>query len=490
MYYVYETIPAKNRRNALAAGVSTKSSAARAPPQKICHTAFMAARIEITDINHNGQGVGKDDTGLVHFVAGALPGETVLCRTRKKTKTYVTAEIVSIEIASPNRVVPRCPVAGRCGGCNLQHFAYEAELAWKEKRVRSTLEHIGKIDLTSVTLLPIKRMDDPWAYRNKAAYPIGGKTPEMGFYAARSHDIIPHDICPVLPDGINEVKKITQALMLRDRIEPYDEANHTGTLKHVVVRQAGPELMLTFVLCEPSDTVMNWPEEIAAALKQSGSETLASAYTMVNPKRSNVILEGVLTHVYGTETITETLNGLDFSLRPDAFFQINTAQAERLFNVVTEWAKEASNTANILDLYCGSGAIALHLAETGRTITGVDIVEPAIREARQNAKQNNISRVSFSAADAVQYVREHGANDAQLVVVDPPRKGLDEALMNVLIEASSIETMIYVSCNPATLARDLAYMSDSFRPVRIQPVDMFPHTTHVETICLMSSVKA
>lgn len=455
-------------------------------------------KITITDFNQHGQGVGQDANGLVHFVDGALPGETVMVSIERKSASYVVSSIHDILIPSPDRTEPPCPVFERCGGCSLQHLNYDAELRWKEQRVLTALERIGKLDTSEIDIYPIIGMEDPWRYRNKASYPFTGTAdaPVTGFYATRSHQIVPHDDCLLLTDATNEVKRIVLGLMKRDKISPYNEKEHEGILRHLVVRHtcATNELMVVFVVTKLPEVMKKWPAELAKALETSKIETkLVSSYAIENHRRSNVVLRGKAIHLYGEEAVTETLNGISFSLRPEAFFQVNTKQAEKLFSIVEAWTTEAIATSpkkQALDLYCGSGTIALHLARQGVEVTGVEIVPEAIDEARASAIKNDISLANFKAADIVDYVQSEGVRDAvSLVVLDPPRKGCDQRLLDALLKSDHVQTIVYVSCNPATLARDLGYLSESFAIKRLQAVDMFPHTTHVECVTLMSRTK-
>ena len=454
--------------------------------------------ITITDINQHGQGVGQASDGLVHFVDGALPGETVKVRVKQKSRSYIVSEIEDIVVSSPDRVIPPCPVFDACGGCSLQHLTYDAELRWKEARVLSALERIGKLDLSAIEVYPILGMEDPWRYRNKASYPFSGtvQDPVTGFYATRSHEIVEHRDCLLLTKETNVVKRIVIELMRRDKVAPYNEDENDGILRHLVIKHAlaTNELMVIFVVTKRMEIMKKWPEEIQKVLAtENYKATLASVHTIENKKRSNVILKGKTTHLYGRETVTEVLNGLSYRIRPEAFFQVNTRQTEKLFSVVAKWAVEAltgREKKQALDLYCGSGTIALHLAQRGIEVTGVEIVPEAIAEAIVAANENQLFNASFVASDIVDYIQSEGVKEhVSLVVLDPPRKGSDQRLLDALIKAEHVRSIIYVSCNPATLARDLAYLSQNFSVRRLQTVDMFPHTTHVECVVLITRVK-
>lgn len=451
--------------------------------------------ITITDINHFGQGVGRDVTGLTYFVDGALPGETAHVRPVRRSKSYVVAEVVRYAHKSQNRVQPRCPVADTCGGCSLQHLAYQAACQWKQERVREQLVRIGGVHAAKVEWLPLVAMDDPWRYRNKASYPVAmvNGQPMLGFYAERSHTLVPHDDCFVLPEAMNIIKREVEKCLQDDGVAPYDEQTHSGVLRHVVVRQSfhTNDLMLIFVVKQDDKKIHNWPERIAAVLAKESPARLVSAHLQLQAKRTNVIIGERSTCIYGEPVIQEELNGLTFNIRAEAFFQVNTKQAERMFATVKMWINSLPQKPQAaLDLYCGSGSIALHVATLGIPVKGIEIVPGAILEAKANAKRNGLKNVEFKQADAVAYLTDpENAIDASLVILDPPRKGVDEKLLDVLINTPTVETIVYVSCNPATLARDVKYLADHFELVRVQPFDLFPHTTHVETVVLMSRTK-
>jgi 23S rRNA (uracil1939-C5)-methyltransferase len=451
----------------------------------------------IRDLNERGQGVGTDEDRFVWFVDGALPGETVDATVKSRKKRFGKAVLRRILIASADRIDPFCPLAAHCGGCQLQHLSYIAQLNWKEKRVTRLLEQIGGLDYFSKVMHPIAGMARPFHYRNKVSLPIGGtiKCPEIGFYAPESRDIVDGKVCLVQPKAAGALREKLRQLIMEKGIAPYDEKRHTGLLRHMIVRTSedGSQVMVILVTAEDSPIFDGQlAETLAAELWLSSGERLSSLYININRDKTAEIAGPVYRHVWGDRYLEMTMNNLTFRLMPQAFFQVNICQAEKLFaeltNLSVQYFPEEKPSA--LDLYGGTGAIALHLAREGFPVTGVDITPASVSDARANALRNGL-KADFVAADAVEYATVRlDRGDIGLLILDPPRRGVEEKLLQKITEQAKTgqaipEIIIYVSCNPATLARDLSILKKNYSVRYVHPYDFFPWTTHVETIMLL-----
>ncbi|WCK55116.1 23S rRNA (uracil(1939)-C(5))-methyltransferase RlmD [Aneurinibacillus sp. Ricciae_BoGa-3] len=439
-------------------------------------------QIELTieDLSHEGNGVGRVE-GYTVFVPGALPGERVSVAITKLKKQYGYARLLDIVSASEDRREPPCPIYKRCGGCTLQHFDYQAQLSFKRKLVEDNLRRIGKIE--GVTVHPTIGMDNPWRYRNKAQVPIGEEEGGLigGFYAQRSHEIIDMESCLIQHEKsdflVNQVKKIAS----KYGIPAYDEGSHRGVLRHVVTKVGFATGELMIVLITNSDKLPHQQalvEELAREIPD-----LKSVVQNINTKRTNVIFGDNTRVLWGEEYIYDTIGDVKFAISARSFYQVNPVQTEKLYSKALEYAG-LTGQENVVDAYCGIGTISLFLAQKAKKVFGVEIVPDAIEDAKRNAALNGMDNVEFQVGEAEKVIPAWYTlgNRADVMVVDPPRKGCDEALLQTIIDMKP-EKVVYVSCNPSTLARDLRILEDGgYRTVEVQPVDMFPHTTHVECV--------
>ena len=440
--------------------------------------------IEITGQTHEGLGVGRVD-GMAVFVQGAIAGEKVVAKIIKVMKNYAVARIESFMERSPDRAEPFCPVYKRCGGCNLQHMTYERTLQFKRQVVIDNLERIGGLE--GIQVEPVIGMETPKRYRNKAQYPVGmGKNgPIAGFFAPRSHEIIQAEECGIQHPSSDLAKNTVLEFIKADRIPVYDEITHKGLIRHVVVKVGfmTGEVMVILVSTGPN---IPKKDKLVSLLKER-IPGLASIVVNVNDKPGNVILGSKNITLYGKDTIEDKLGDLLFEISPLSFYQVNPEQTLVLYNKAVEYAG-LTGEETVFDLYCGIGTISLFAAGKAKKVIGVESVPEAVEAARRNAERNRINNAEFYCGNAEEVVPElyRQGMQADVVIVDPPRKGCDEVLLKTLIDMAP-QRIVYVSCNPSTLARDMKVLHGSgYEPQKVQPVDMFPWTNHVETVALMS----
>lgn len=440
--------------------------------------------MSITDIGTNGEGIGRID-GYTVFVEGALPEEVIKVLIVKTKKHFGYGKLLEILEPSPHRVTPACPVAAKCGGCQLQHLSYEGQLAFKTKKVKDHLERIGGFSGISVGYA--KGMEEPWRYRNKAQFPVGGKTvePEIGFYAKRSHRIIDTPVCMLQNEVNDRIVKIIRAFLAEYEIPLYDETIHRGLVRHILTRigRRTGEIMVCLVV---NGRKLPHCDVLVERLREI--EGMTSIVLNVNTDQTNVIL-GTEVHVlWGKETIRDYIGDVQFEISPLSFYQVNPLQTQVLYQTALDFAGLEGNET-VLDLYCGIGTISLFFAQKAKHVFGVEIVPEAIADAKRNATLNSMNNADFAvgaAEDVIPRLYEEKGITADVVVVDPPRKGCDSVLLDT-IAAISPKKVIYVSCDSATLARDLAYLCPKGYTIeKVQVVDMFPHTVHVETVVLLS----
>ena len=443
--------------------------------------------IEITGQTHEGLGVGRVD-GMAVFVQGAIAGEKVVAKIIKVMKNYAVARIESFMERSPDRAEPFCPVYKRCGGCNLQHMTYERTLQFKRQVVIDNLERIGGLE--GIQVEPVIGMETPKRYRNKAQYPVGmGKNgPIAGFFAPRSHEIIQAEECGIQHPSSDLAKNTVLEFIKADRIPVYDEITHKGLIRHVVVKVGfmTGEVMVILVSTGPN---IPKKDKLVSLLKER-IPGLASIVVNVNDKPGNVILGSKNITLYGKDTIEDKLGDLLFEISPLSFYQVNPEQTLVLYNKAVEYAG-LTGEETVFDLYCGIGTISLFAAGKAKKVIGVESVPEAVEAARRNAERNRINNAEFYCGNAEEVVPElyRQGMQADVVIVDPPRKGCDEVLLKTLIEMAP-QRIVYVSCNPSTLARDMKVLHGSgYEPQKVQPVDMFPWTNHVECVTLMSRVE-
>jgi 23S rRNA (uracil1939-C5)-methyltransferase len=435
--------------------------------------------VDIHDNAHEGQGVGKID-GLTVFVEGALLGERVMAKVDKVTKNYAIAHTEKVLKPSLERIKPKCPYAEKCGGCMLQHLSYEGQLRFKTQKVKNSLKRIGKINTTVLETIGMK---EPWQYRNKAQYPVGEDRGQaiMGFYEKRTHKIVPSDTC-IIQHGVNtRISRAIKKWIYKYRIPIYNEVSHKGLLRHVVTKVGFKTKEVMIVLVANGRKIPH-VQELINELEKS-VPCFKSLILNINEKKTNVIMGTENITLYGFPYIYDYIGDIKFGLSALSFFQVNPVQVEVLYNKALEFANLTGNET-VVDTYCGIGTITLFLARKAKSVYGIEIVLEAIEDAKRNAKLNGINNVEFIAGAAEKVLPdlyEKGVKP-DVIVMDPPRRGCDEKLLQTVVDMKPAR-VVYVSCNPATLARDLRFLEDrGFKTEVVQPVDMFPHTHHVECI--------
>ncbi len=453
-------------------------------------------RITIEDISDNGEGIGKTN-GFPWFVKDTVIGDEVQAVVMKVKRSYGFARLQKILNPSPARVVPACRVARQCGGCQLQAMNYEEQLRFKENKVRNNLQRIGGLE--EPECFPIIGMENPWRYRNKAQYPFGkdkeGRT-ITGFYAGRTHTIIENDDCLLGAEENRKILFFMKAYMDKYGISPYDEMTHTGLIRHILLRRgfATGELMVCLVI-NGSVRDLKYKDELVKGLvelfpkeEEDAGDYIASISVSINCSRTNVVMGKEIIDLYGPGYITDYIDNICFHISPLSFYQVNPVQTERLYRTVLEYAG-LTGTETVWDLYCGIGTISLFLARKAGQVYGVEIIPQAVEDARANAAQNGFDNVEFYVGKAEEVFPEQYEKNrvrADVVVVDPPRKGCDKACLDTILRMAP-SRVIYVSCNSATLARDLKYLcADGYVLEKVQPVDMFPGGVHVETVVLLT----
>jgi 23S rRNA (uracil1939-C5)-methyltransferase len=442
--------------------------------------------IDIIGMNHDGEGVGRAE-GYTLFVPGALPGEKTRVKVLKTKKQFGYAKLMDIVQASPDRIKAPCNIYDQCGGCQLQHMEYNAQLEWKRQLVVDNLTRIGKLKVTGeqgITVLPTLGMDDPWRYRNKAQVPIGATEAGLigGFYARGSHRIIEMETCLIQHDSNDEIITHVKTIGRKLGITAYDEETGQGLLRHVVVKVAFTTGEMMVVLVTNGAKIPNVDTWIAEIRKTMPAVT--SICHNINTQETNVIFGDQTKVLWGNEVIYDYIGDVKFAISARSFYQVNPVQTEVLYGKTLDYAG-LTGAETVIDAYCGIGTISLFLAQHAKQVYGVEIVPEAIEDARANAELNGMNNVTFevgASEDVIPRWKEQGITP-DVIVVDPPRKGCDPRLLETIL-AMQPERVVYVSCNPSTLARDLRVLEDGgYRTVEVQPVDMFPHTTHIETVC-------
>ena len=439
--------------------------------------------IDITGMGSEGEGIGRVD-GFTVFIQGTLPGEKVKAKIIKLAKGYAIGKLLEIIVPSYERQEPVCSIYKRCGGCQLQHMTYEGQLRFKRSRVKDALERIG--GLKYVEVKPVIGMKEPLRYRNKVQLPVGGgNKPLIGFYSPRSHDIIDMDKCYIQNEAADKVVKLTRDWMERYGIKAYDEATHSGVVRHIMVRQAYRTGEIMVVLITNSREIPHADEFITSVRENINGIT--GILQNINTKKTNVILGEQNVLLWGRETITDYIGRFKFNISPHSFFQVNPVQTEVLYSKALEFAG-LTGSETVFDAYCGTGTISLFLADKAKKVYGVEIIPQAIENAKENAKLNGITNAEFITGEAEKVIPamiDKGIR-ADVVVVDPPRKGCDESLLYAIGNMAP-ERIVYVSCDPGTLARDLGILEKlGYKVKEVQPVDMFPETAHVESACLLT----
>ncbi|MCB6416050.1 23S rRNA (uracil(1939)-C(5))-methyltransferase RlmD [Faecalimonas umbilicata] len=455
----------------------------------------------IEDIGIHGEGIGKVD-GYTLFIKDAIIGDVVEAKVMKAKKNYGYARLMRIVKPSKHRVEPKCRFARKCGGCQIQEMDYEKQLEFKQKKVWGNLERIGGFtpEFLERTMEPIIGMDEPFHYRNKAQFPFGtGKDgqPVTGFYAERTHDIIANTDCALGVAENREILETVLSFMKKYKIPSYDEKTGKGLIRHVLIRYgfATKEIMVCFVV--NGSTLPHQEELLKQLCKMKG---MTSITLSPNTKRTNVIMGDSYKILWGQGYITDYIGAVKYQISPLSFYQVNPAQTEKLYGLALDYACLTGKEI-VWDLYCGIGTISLFLAQKAKEVHGVEIVPQAIEDARQNAQLNEIENVTFYTGKSEEvlpeyydnYAKEHPGKSAHadVIVVDPPRKGCEETLLRTMLEMKP-ERIVYVSCDSATLARDLRYLCESgeYALVKWRAVDQFPMSVHVETCVLLGREKS
>lgn len=441
--------------------------------------------VYIEDLTHDGAGVAKVD-GYPLFIAGGLPNETVEVHVLKTLKNYGFAKLKNIVEPSPFRVEAPCPVFYECGGCQLQHMTYEGQLAWKESMVRNVMQRIGKIE---APVLPVKGMDKPWEYRNKSQIPFGLENGQViaGFYQAKSHRIADTNTCLIQSDEADRLLRAVKENALKLDLVPYNEETKKGQLRHLVVRKghATGEVMVVLVT---KHAKLAKQEEIIQFIREV-EPNVQSIVHNVNKQNTNVIFGNETNVIWGKAVIEDLIGDVRFEISARSFYQVNPVQTEVLYKQALDYA-QLTGEETVIDAYCGIGTISLFLAQKAKQVLGVEIVPQAIEDAKRNAELNGFTNTYFEAGPAEEVIPNwyKEGKHADVLVVDPPRKGCDEALLTTIIEQRP-KRVVYVSCNPATLARDLRILEDGgYKTKEVQPVDMFPQSTHCEAVAWLELV--
>lgn len=452
--------------------------------------------VEITDIGMSGEGIGHVD-GYTLFIKDAVIGDVVEAKVMKAKKNYGYARLMKVITPSEYRVEPKCAFARRCGGCQIQEMSYDRQLVFKDQKIRGNLERIGGFtkDQIDTVMQPVVGMEHPFGYRNKAQFPFGTDkegNPITGFYAGRTHDIIANTDCALGVEQNKEILEIILQYMRENKIKSYDEKTGKGLIRHALIRYGfkTKEIMVCLVV---NGKKLPKAERLIEKLIQS--EGMTSITISPNTRRDNVIMGDSYEILWGQGYITDYIGNVKYQISPLSFYQVNPVQTEKLYGLALEYA-DLKGDETVWDLYCGIGTISLFLAQKAKQVYGVEIVPQAIDDAKENAKINAIDNAEFFVGKAeevlpeyyAEYEREHNGETAHadVIVVDPPRKGCDETLLETIVKMQP-EKVVYVSCDSATLARDLKYLCANGYEIKMcRGVDQFPQSVHVETVVLLS----
>lgn len=468
--------------------------------------------VEIEDMGIDGGGIGKVE-GFTFFVKDAVIGDRVQVKVMKVKKGYAYARLMEIIEPSPDRREPKCMYHRQCGGCQIQALDYKAQLVFKENKVKNNLHRIGGFsrELIEQVMEPVVGMEEPFHYRNKAQFPIGmdkDGEPVAGFYAGRTHSIIPNTDCAL---GVKENKAILEILldyMKEYKIAPYNEETGKGLIRHVLIRKGFTtgEIMVCIIV---NGEKLPWKRELVEALKRIDGMTSISIN--INQENTNVIMGKECHTIWGKDTIRDVIHmrsiesidagqdvltsedsGITFAISPLSFYQVNPVQTEKLYSLALDYAG-LTGTETVWDLYCGIGTISLFMAKKARKVYGIEVVEQAIMNARENARQNHIDNAQFyvgKAEEVLPRLYEEEGIRADVICVDPPRKGCDMACLETIVKMAP-QRIVYVSCDSATLARDLKYLcANGYGLRRVRAADLFAQTVHVETVVQLSQLKA
>lgn len=443
--------------------------------------------IEIDDIGTEGEGIAHVD-GYALFIKDALPGDVVRVKVIKTKKNYGYARLLEVIKPSKDRVEPVCPVARQCGGCQIQHLDYKAQLVYKENKIKNCLIRLGKFPKEQIDAImePVMGMEEPYYYRNKAQFPVGkNKEGELvtGFYASRTHSIIPATHCAIQDKRNAAILETVLDFMKEYKIESYDETTHKGLVRHILTRVGyhSGEIMVCLII-----NGANLPHSEVLIDRLTKIQGMKSISININKDKTNVILGTKVKTLWGEDYIVDLIGSIKYQISPLSFYQVNPLQTQKLYQTALDYAGLSGNEI-VWDLYCGIGTISLFLAQQAKMVYGVEIVPEAIADANRNKDFNHIRNVEFfvGASEVVlpqKYKESNGKMSADVIVVDPPRKGCDTALLQTILDMAP-QKVVYVSCDPATLARDLRFLCDGgYELSKVRGCDMFGHSGHVETV--------
>ncbi|MHB9939570.1 23S rRNA (uracil-5-)-methyltransferase RumA [Clostridium sporogenes] len=442
--------------------------------------------LDIIGTGFEGEGVSKIDDFTV-FIPGAMEGESALTRIVKVNKNFAFGKIIKLNKASENRVESVCPIYKQCGGCQVQHYSYKAQLDFKKRRVIDSLKRIGKLDIDKIKIEDTIGMENPYRYRNKIQMPVRFEKDEIkiGFYRPRTHEVADVKECFIQDEQADKIIQIIRNWMGKYNISAYNEEIGKGFIRHIMVRKAfkNKELMLVIVTNKEKE-IPHKEELIDEVIKELPN--MKSIIQNVNSKKTNVILGEKCITLWGKDTITDYIDKFKFNISPLSFFQVNPIQTEILYKKALEFA-DLKGEEIVFDAYCGTGTISLFLSQKAKKVYGVEIIKEAIDNAKDNAKENKIDNAEFFVGKSEEVIPDliNKGIKADVIVVDPPRKGCEKTLLEAIADIKP-KRIVYVSCDPGTLARDLSILNGlGYGTKEVQPVDMFPQTAHVETIVLI-----
>ena len=446
--------------------------------------------LDIVSQGYEGEGIAKINDTFTVFIEGALKGERVNVRIVKSKKSFAYGKLLEVIEPSLERCEAKCSIHKRCGGCKLQYSTYKEQLNFKFERVKDCITKIGKLD-ESIVQFPLG-MDEPWRYRNKVQLPIGLVNGELkiGFFAPRSHEIIDMESCLIQDEIADKVVELTRSWIIKNNIKPYNidgQYDESGILRHIMIRRGFTTNEVMVVIVTNGRDLPHKEEFIH--LMVNNIHGIKSIIQNINSKPTNVILGLESKALWGSDTICDYIGEFKYNISPLSFFQVNPIQTEVLYAKTLEYA-DLSGNETVFDAYCGTGSITLFLSQKAKEVYGVEIIPQAIENAKINAVENNVDNAHFYVGESEVVIPDLISKGikADVVVVDPPRKGCDKKLLDAITNIDA-KRIVYVSCDPSTLARDLAILEENgYKTVEIQPVDMFPHTVHVETVVLMSKV--
>ena len=440
-------------------------------------------KVHIEDIGHNGEGIGRIN-GFTVFVEGGVPGDDLRVRIELVKKNYAMGKLIELVTPSSNRITPICPIADTCGGCQTQHIEYTEQLRLKTNIVKANIERIGKLE--GVLIHDALGMEAPSRYRNKAQFPVGNldKQVAIGFYKKGTHEIVNTSSCYIQHEVNDRIVEVLRQYMEQYKVSAFDDATGVGLIRHILTKVGFTTGEIMVVLITNGRKIPHQQELIQALTREIPG--IRSIVQNINMKKTNRILGDECITLFGEDKIVDYIGILKFHISALSFFQVNPMQTKVLYEKALEYAG-LTGEETVFDVYCGIGTISLFLAQKAKKVYGIEIVDAAIEDAKENARINGIENTEFfvgKAEEVVPRLYKKGIT-ADVVVVDPPRKGCEQEVLDTMVKMNP-KRVVYVSCNPSTLARDLKYLDErGYKTVEVQPVDMFPHTTHVEVVVLI-----